>query len=116
MGKTMSTETELKGSASKIGSKPVEYSDPDIVTRDATQIQAATRANLESMSSYVATQLNEAVVTRSSEKLALFAIQNSDQVVEGAIKHLQSFLPKILATNPLMFERELDRLMGTEAA
>jgi hypothetical protein len=118
MGKRMSqeTETELRGSATKNGQQ-TQSSEPDkIIIRDASQIQAATRTELESLSSYVADQLNEAVVTRSAEKLALHAVQNSDRIVTKAIGHLQSFLPKILEPNPLMFENELEILMGSEAA
>lgn len=110
-------DQELKGSASKNAGKEVEVNTQhkEIVTRNADQIQAATRDQLESLSDYVAERLSEAVVTRSSEKLALHAIQSSDRVVQGAIGHLQSFLPKVLEPNPLMFENELEALMGKAA-
>jgi hypothetical protein len=109
--------TDLEKEAMKQGqsSQPKVEVPKEMVTRDATQIQAATRDQLESLSDYVAEQLNEAVVTRSSEKLALHAIQNSDRVVKKAIGHLESFLPKILEPNPLMFENELEQLMGKAA-
>jgi len=118
MGKRMSQETELRGSATKNGSTPsVTGNTNKLATRNAQQIQDATRIQIESLSDTVSSQMLDAVIERSAEKLALGTLQRADGVVEGAISHLQDFLPKLLKKDDLMVESELDQfLVLTEAA
>ena len=111
-------EEELKGSASKTAGKAVvTTSESDkLVTRNAQQIQDATRVQIESLTDAMQGQMVDAVITRAAEKVALGTLQRTDEVIEGAIGHLQSFLPRLLEKNELMVESEFEKFMALEAA
>jgi hypothetical protein len=114
------TEQELaainagKAGAPKPDKKPDKKS--NLTARNAEQIQDATRVQIESLTDAMQSQMVDAVVSRAAEKVALGTLQRTDEVVEKAIGHLQSFLPRLLEKDQLMVESEFDKFMMNEAA
>ena len=110
--------TEAEKEAQKQGqtSTPRQTNTNKLITRNAEQIQDATRVQIESLTDAMSGQMVDAVISRAAEKVALGTLQRTDNVIEGAIGHLQSFLPRLLKKDDLMVESEFDKFMMNEAA
>ena len=110
--------TEAEKEAQKQGqtSSPRQTNTNKLITRNAEQIQDATRVQIESLTDAMQSRMVDAVVSRAAEKVALGTLQRTDEVVEKAIGHLQSFLPRLLEKDQLMVVSEFDKFMMNEAA
>jgi hypothetical protein len=115
--------TDLEKEAMKQGQESTKNSnqqapEPNKITiRTPEQIQNATRKELESLSDIASDQFFEAVKTRTEEKLAYRVLNGADAIAQGASAKVLDFLPKILNTEDLMGDSELDQFLAlVEAA
>ena len=111
-------EAMRQGQESTKNSQPSQASEQNKITiRTPEQIQNATRKELESLSDIASDQFFEAVKTRTEEKLAYRVLNGADAIAQGASAKVLDFLPKILNTEDLMGDSELDQFLAlVEAA
>lgn len=99
MGKTMSQETELRGSATK-NSAPLPTDNSSAITPE--KLQADTRNMMQTTSQAIANELTSPVAQMISDQLAVNILRKVPEIVQYTGDNITGFLNGALNTENLM--------------